>query len=232
MRLLRRLLALLAALSSGHPLAPGDGGKVREMGPAEHTCDVDRECSEDWEPRHDMFRAAWMHPMLSDEDAKKASAADVKNNGPPKCVSPGCVTGTCSYGYSCCTTKRADYEAVRANWVKALASRLKEARDKYPPQQRPHVPLPQLLPNSLSESSTACGPGGCELWPHAGIHGVGMGSGQDFERRSTGAQGASRAPAPAPAPAPATLARPADARTEKPRLPGYMFRRARSLSSK
>jgi len=211
------MILLWAAHPALSSVPGGDGGKVRGMGPAEHTCDVDRECSEDWEPRHDMFRSAWLHPMMSDADAKKASASDVKNNGPPKCVSPGCATGTCSYGMCCCTTKRADYEATRANWVQAIAHRLKETRDKYPPQLRPHVPLPQLLPNILSESSTACAPGGCELWPHAGIHGVGMGSGQDFERRSPGAQDASTR-----APAPAMVARPAEART--PKLPGLLFR--------
>ena len=85
-------LLISPALTAALPGLPGGAGdQVREMGPAEHHCDVDRECSADWEPRQDMFRAGWMHQMLSEEQAKKKSKEESKNQKPPKCVSPGCV---------------------------------------------------------------------------------------------------------------------------------------------
>ena len=81
------LFASAHALPSLAPDGPGD--KIRAMAPAQHHCDEDRECSEDWEPRQDMFRAGWMHPMLSDADAKKMSAQEADATGPPDCVSAG-----------------------------------------------------------------------------------------------------------------------------------------------
>ena len=200
------LFASAHALPSLAPDGPGD--KIRAMAPAQHHCDEDRECSEDWEPRQDMFRAGWMHPMLSDADAKKMSAQEADATGPPDCVSAGCAKGKCSYGSCCCMTQKADYSAVRQNWIHALAQRMAEARERFPAAQRDAVPLDQLLPRQVSDSTTACPPGalaaprtpalhtasssappragGCQLWPGSLRHGLGVGGGWDFERAHDG----------------------------------------------